>query len=71
MQIAKNEQYLRTNHLISHNLDELYANMFESNLLKIIQPYSNVELTHIAHLINLPVEQVSNVIIIFFGIMKY
>ena len=47
------------NPLISHNLEELYGNMFESNLLKIIQPYSNVELVHIAKLIKLPVDQVS------------
>lgn len=56
--IATHSRYLQTNPLISHNLDELYANMFESNLLKIIHPYSNVELTHIAKLINLPVDQV-------------
>ena len=32
--------------------------MFESNLLKIVQPYSNVELTHVAAMIKLPLEQV-------------
>jgi 26S proteasome regulatory subunit N6 len=52
-------QYLKTNHLIAHNLDQLYGNMFESNLLKIIQPYSCVELEHVAKMILLPVDQVA------------
>lgn len=56
--LATHGPYLQTNHLIAHNLDQLYGNMFESNLLKIIQPYSCVELTHVAQMINLPVEQV-------------
>lgn len=56
--MLKYEKYLKTNHLISHNLDELYENMFESNLLKIVQPYSNVELSHVSAMIKLPLDQV-------------
>ena len=60
VQIVTHEQYLKANPLISHNLDELYGNMFESNLLKIIQPYSTVELEHVSKLIKLPVDQVGH-----------
>lgn len=56
--LALHGTLLRSNHLIAHNLDQLYGNMFEGNLLKIIQPYSTVELSHIAKTINLPVDQV-------------
>ena len=50
---------LTSDELISHHMDRLYENMFESNLLKIISPYSAVEVSHVAKLINLPEEVVS------------
>ena len=49
---------LKTDDLISHHLDVLYEKMFEANLLKIIQPFSAVEIAHVAKLINLKVELV-------------
>jgi len=49
---------LKTDNLISHHLDVLYEKMFEANLLKIIQPFSTVEIAHVAKLINLNVEVV-------------
>eukprot|EP00388_Colpodella_angusta_P047307 GDKK01072337.1.p1 GENE.GDKK01072337.1~~GDKK01072337.1.p1 ORF type:complete len:105 (-),score=21.46 GDKK01072337.1:104-418(-) len=36
----------------------LYDKMLEANLLKIIFPYSSVEISHVAKLINLPEQQV-------------
>jgi 26S proteasome regulatory subunit N6 len=50
--------YLRSDDLISHHLDVLYDNMLEANLLKIIYPYSCVEIAHVAKLINLPLATV-------------
>jgi len=49
---------LKTDDLIAHHLTSLYERMFEDNLLKIISPFSCVELAHVAKLINLPVQQV-------------
>lgn len=58
-QVSKYEQYLRTDALISHQLDELYQRMLEMNLLKIVHPYSCVEISHVAKMINLPQTEVS------------
>jgi 26S proteasome regulatory subunit N6 len=52
--VGKYEQYLTTDDLIRHHLDLLYDKMMQNNLLKIIAPYSKVELDHVAKLINLP-----------------
>jgi 26S proteasome regulatory subunit N6 len=48
-------KYLKCDDLISHHLDKLYSSMLEGNLLKIIYPYSSVEISHVAHRINLPI----------------
>lgn len=50
--------HLKTDDLISHHLTALYDKMLESNLLKIIFPFSSVEIAHVSKLINLPVPQV-------------
>ena len=50
--------HLRTDTLIQHHLDLLYDRMLEANLLKIIKPFSNVEISRVAELINLPLERV-------------
>lgn len=54
--VAQYADRLKTDALISHHLDVLYEKMFEANLLKIIQPYSTVEIAHVAKLINLKIE---------------
>lgn len=49
---------LSTDLLIKHHIHIVYDQLLESNLLKIIEPFSCVEITHIATLINLPEKQV-------------
>jgi 26S proteasome regulatory subunit N6 len=45
---------LKSDELISHHLDILYDQMLEGNLLKIIHPFSCVEISHVAKLIKMP-----------------
>lgn len=56
--VAAHEARLKTDNLISHHLDVLYESMFEANLLKIIHPFSSVEIAHVARRINLKIEVV-------------
>ena len=56
--VKKHDVYLRSDALISHQLDDLYQKMLELNLLKIVHPYSCVEIAHVAKLIKLPVVDV-------------
>eukprot|EP00608_Synchroma_pusillum_P008248 CAMPEP_0198423428 /NCGR_PEP_ID=MMETSP1452-20131203/3110_1 /TAXON_ID=1181717 /ORGANISM="Synchroma pusillum, Strain CCMP3072" /LENGTH=492 /DNA_ID=CAMNT_0044143731 /DNA_START=3 /DNA_END=1481 /DNA_ORIENTATION=+ len=49
---------LQADTLIRHHLDLLYDAMLESNLLKIVEPFSCVEISRVAELISLPVDRV-------------
>jgi 26S proteasome regulatory subunit N6 len=56
--VDTHKEQLKTDDLIKHHLDSLYEKMFESNLVKIITPFSSVEIAHVAMLINMPVPRV-------------
>jgi len=40
-------------HVIYSHIQNLYDNLLEQNLMKIVVPYSKVEISHIAELVNL------------------
>ena len=44
--------------MITRHLDQLYEALLDANLLKIIEPFSCVEVAHVAKLINLPVQPI-------------
>eukprot|EP01133_Synstelium_polycarpum_P019062 gene19062-22827_t len=44
--------------IVNSHLNELYNNLLEQNLCRIIEPFSRVEITHIAELLKLPVTTV-------------
>lgn len=44
--------------LIQHHLNFLHEQLLESNLIRIIEPYSCVEITHVAKLIEMPLETI-------------
>ena len=56
--VKAHKDQLETDDLIKHHLSSLYEKMFESNLVKIITPFSSVEIEHVAKLINMPLARV-------------
>jgi 26S proteasome regulatory subunit N6 len=44
--------------VISHHVRELNERLIEQNLCRIVEPYSRVEIEHVAKLAKLPIERV-------------
>ena len=48
----------RSDRFIASHLRRLYDSMLEQNLSKVIEPFSRVEISHVAHMVGLDVQQV-------------
>jgi 26S proteasome regulatory subunit N6 len=59
---AKNKykQQLKDDAVLNHHLESLYDHLLEQNLMRIIEPYSRVQIAHVAKHINLPAAEVEN-----------
>ena len=49
---------LGSDRFITSHLKRLYDSMLEQNLIKVIEPFSRVEISHVAHMVGLDVQQV-------------
>lgn len=56
--LAKYTIHLQDDPIVKGHLKELYDTLLEQNLLRIIEPYSRVQIGYVAEMINLPVFQV-------------
>lgn len=52
------EGELKNDPIINTHLSELYDNLLEQHLLRIIEPFSRVQISHVSKLIDLPRSQV-------------
>ena len=55
---AQYERQLMQDPIIASHLAELKSSLLEQNLLRILEPFSRVQISHVALLIRLPVQQV-------------
>ncbi|KAA8496331.1 26S proteasome non-ATPase regulatory subunit 11 [Porphyridium purpureum] len=53
-------EQLKDDLIVHSHLSDLYHSLLEQNLLRLIEPYTCVEITHIAKLIALPLDTVEN-----------
>lgn len=56
--LAKYKNELSLDAIIKSHLAALYDSLLEQNLLRVIEPYSRVEISHVALLVKLPTVQV-------------
>ncbi|XP_064401733.1 26S proteasome non-ATPase regulatory subunit 11-like [Halichondria panicea] len=56
--IKELREFITGDPIVKAHLDSLYDTLLEQNLLRIIEPYSCVEIDHVAKIIELPLDQV-------------
>nr|XP_002132056.1 26S proteasome non-ATPase regulatory subunit 11 [Ciona intestinalis] len=56
--LMKFEEELKADVIIGAHFDKLYDNLLEQNLLRVIEPFAKVQVSHIARLIDLPLATV-------------
>lgn len=52
--LSEYEGELKNDPIINSHLSELYDNLLEQHLLRIIEPFSRVQISHVSSLIDLP-----------------
>jgi len=58
--IATHSAHLNADPIISHHLSSLYDMLLQENIIRLIEPYSNVETSHIAKLMKLPLPKIEH-----------
>merc|ERR1712136_660823 len=56
--LGQYRQFLEEDPIVKAHLDTLYDDLLEKNLCRIIEPFSRVQVSHVASLIRLPVDKV-------------
>lgn len=56
--MAQHAEQLKEDPIISHHLGSLYDMLLQENIVRVIEPYSTVETSHIAKLMKLPLPKI-------------
>eukprot|EP00922_Rhytidocystis_sp_ex-Travisia-forbesii_P071610 GHVS01106845.1.p1 GENE.GHVS01106845.1~~GHVS01106845.1.p1 ORF type:complete len:479 (+),score=64.95 GHVS01106845.1:91-1437(+) len=56
--LAKYEHELYGDAVLKHHINDLYETLLEQNILRILEPFSHVEISHVAKLMDLPLANV-------------
>lgn len=51
--LVENKEIIEKDEIIHSHVQNLYENLLQQNLMKIVKPYSRVEISYIAELVNL------------------
>lgn len=51
--LSENKELIEHDEIIHSHVKDLYENLLQQNLMKIVKPYSRVEISYIAELVNL------------------
>ena len=51
--LRENEELIKKDEIIYSHIQNLYENLLQQNLIKIVEPYSRVEISYVAELVNL------------------
>jgi len=58
--MAQHSAQLNEDPIISHHLNSLYDMLLQENIIRLIEPYSNVETSHLAQLMDLPLAKIEH-----------
>eukprot|EP00927_Polykrikos_kofoidii_P034310 TRINITY_DN2912_c0_g1_i3.p1 TRINITY_DN2912_c0_g1~~TRINITY_DN2912_c0_g1_i3.p1 ORF type:complete len:451 (-),score=134.54 TRINITY_DN2912_c0_g1_i3:87-1379(-) len=56
-ELNKHKAHLGDDHIVSFHLTDLCDTLLEQNILRILEPFSRVEIAHVAELLELPLER--------------
>lgn len=58
--LEENKELIEKDEIIYSHVQNLYENLLQQNLMKIVEPYSRVEIEYIAELVNLDPSEVQS-----------
>jgi len=57
---SAHEEVIAKDEIMSHHISNLYETLLQKNLLRIVEPYSHIQLSQVAKLIDLPIDLVQD-----------
>merc|ERR1719223_2503493 len=58
--LAQYKEQLEQDNIVKHHLTDLNETLLEQNILRILEPFSRVEIVHVAELMELPLDRIQS-----------